>query len=393
MDKHIGSMLRSGVITECTTHSNFNSPVFLVPKNAPNQWRFVVDLRQINLELKDDLMELPNLNHVLDRVGDSNIYSTFDLSQSFHQIEYTEESKHITAFMYKGKRYNFARMVMGNKTSSAKFTRMMQILLETLPIEHLAYFIDDLILFTRDIGSHLRLLEVLLGRLKEANLKLTPRKCFFLRNEVSYVGVTLTKDGIKINDERIEAIKRLQAPTNKSELMSVLGVFCYNKKWIKDWAILSRCLYLLLRKNRKFEWNNEHQKAFDSLKQSMVTAPVLAFPQVDDPHSSYEVTLDGSKYAYGATLTQQINGERRVIAYFSRKIQDHKRVWPQTQLEFETLYQTLKHWKVYLRGTHFTVVTDCKPILNITTIFNKMSSTVIRKLQELANYRFTLKHI
>ena len=394
MGKHIKSMLESGVIEECTVHSNFNSPIFLVPKSTPQSWRFVSDLRQVNLEIKDDLMEIPNLNHILDRVGDNNIYSTFDLSQSFHQIEYTPESRHITAFMYGNKQYNFGRMVMGMKTSSSHFCRAMQKLIAVLPVEHLAYFIDDLILFTRDVKSHLELLKLLLGRLKESNFTLTPRKCFFLREEVSYVGVTLTKEGVKINDERIAAIKRLQPPRNLKELQSVVGTFNYSKKWLKNYSHISKPLYSLMRKNKKFEWTEQCQKSFDQLVNAMITAPVLAFPQVDDPHSSYEVTLDGSQFAYGATLSQLIDGERRVIAYFSRKIQEHKRVWPQTQLEFETLYQTLKYWSIYLRGCqNFSIVTDCRPLLNITTIFSKMSSNIIRKLQFLANFRFTIRHI
>jgi hypothetical protein len=150
----------------------------------------------------------------------------------------------------------------------------------------------------------------------------------------------------------------------------------------------------MLRKNRTFDWSDECELAFQTLKQKLTSAPVLAFPDVEDPLNSYEVVLDGSCYAYGATLSQIVKGERRVVAYFSRKIQDHKRIWPQTQLEFETLYQTLKHFKIYLRGTkRFTVVTDCLPLLNITTIFSKKSTSVIRKLQEMANYRFIIRHI
>ena len=393
MDRQIASLIKSEAVERCKYHSNFNSPVFLVPKGSQDQWRLVCDLRLVNLETKDDCMELPNINHILDRVGDKNLYSTVDLSKSFHQIPYSESSKHITAFMYKGKQYNFARMVMGQKGSSAKFTRMMQILLASLPIEHVAYFIDDLILFTRDVSSHIDLLEMLFERLQQGNLKLTPKKCHFMREEVTYVGVTLTKDGIKINDERVEAIKVLKPPINAHEVQSVLGIFNYSKQFIKNYSKISKPLYHLIRKNSKFIWTEECARAFEELKNAMITAPVLAFPDIEDPHSSYEVELDGSKYAYGATLTQFIKGKRRVVAYFSRKIQDHKGIWPQTQLEFETLFQTLKHFKQYLRGAkHFVVITDCLPLLNITTIFSKMSTSVIRKLQELANYKFTIRH-
>ena len=393
MDRQIRGLLRSGVVEECTDHSNFNSPLFLVPSG--NRSRLVADLRMVNLELQDDLMELPNLNHILDKVGDKNLYSTVDLSKSFHQVPYTKESRHVTAFMHNQKRYQFARMVMGLKSSSATFTRMVMRLINGLGIsDALAFFIDDLLIFTRDVKSHIQILSVLFARLKLGNLKLTPRKCRFLREEVEYVGITLTKEGVRMNDSRIEHIKKLEPPSNRAELQSVLGMLNYSKKFCKGYSEIARPLYALLRKNKVFEWTEDCQIAFQRLRDMLISSPVLAFPEVSDPENSYEVTLDGSKHAFGGTLTQWIKGKRRVIAYFSRKVPDHKRIWPQTQIEFETLYQTLKHFSVYLRGVkNFTVITDCLPLLNITTIFSKMSSSVIRKLQELANYTFTMKHI
>ena len=132
---------------------------------------------------------------------------------------------------------------MGEKSSAQLFTRMMQKLLATLPLEHIAYFIDDLILFTTNIASHIDLLEQLFERLREANLTLAPHKCFLLREELSYVGVTVTKEGIKVNDERIEAIQRLQAPRNIGELQSILGTFNFTLERFRDnnVIILQQC--------------------------------------------------------------------------------------------------------------------------------------------------------
>ena len=395
VDRQIRDLIDSGVVEECHDHSNFNSPIFLVPKGSQKEsWRMVCDLRQVNLEIKDEFMELTNLNHILDRVGDKNLYSTMDLSKSFHQVPYSKDSRFITAFMYKGKQYHFKRMIMGCKTSSGHLTRAIMMLLSNMPIEHVAYFVDDILLFTKDIAAHIDLLAMVFERILQGGMKLTPKKCHFLREEVVYTGITLTSEGVKMNNDRVEAITKLQRPINKPELQSVMGIFNYSKKFVKGYSDIARPLYRLLRKSATFDWSKECQNAFDRLKEAMVTAPVLAFPDVEDPHSSYEVQLDGSKWAYGATLTQHIKGRRRVIAYFSRQIQEHKKIWPQTQLEFETLYQTLKYFKLYLRGVkQFRVLTDCLPLLNITKIFSKMSTSVIRKLQELANYRFTIAHV
>ena len=394
MDRQIRGLLRSGVIEECTEHSNFNSCVFLVPSKSKAP-RLVADLRLVNMELKDDLMELPNINHILDKVGDRNLYSTLDLSKSFHQVPYSRESRPITQFLYNGRPYQFARMVMGLKNSSSSFTRMIMTLISGLGVcDSLAYFIDDLIVFTRDVKSHIQVLGLLFHRLQLGNLKLTPRKCHFLREEVEYVGITLTKDGVKMNDSRIQHIKDLKPPTNKAELQSVLGMLNYSKKFCRRYSEIARPLYALLRKKSHFAWSQECEDSFQKLKESLITSPVLAFPDVEDPHNSYELTLDGSKFAFGAHLSQMIKGKRRIIAYFSRKIPEHKTVWSQTQLEFETLYQALKHFEIYLRGAKtFRVITDCLPLLSITKIFSKTSSAVIRKLQYLACFKFTIHHI
>ena len=393
MDRQISSMLCAGTIEECRTNSGFNSPVFLVPKSN-GDWRFVCDLRQANLICQDDFFALPNLNNILDRVGDSRVFSVLDFRSLFNQIEYTPESRHITAFSHKGKRYNFVKMTMGHKVSTAKFTRMIQRLLATLPIEHISYFVDDIICFTPCIDSHIKMLGQLFRKFREANLKLSPKKCHLLTDEVSYVGITLTKDGVRINEQRSEAIQRLEAPRNLGELQSVMGTFVYNKRFIRGFSDLAAPLYPLLRRDKRWNWTPECQEAFEALKHAICNAPCLAFPDIQDPLSSYEVTIDGSLHAYGAYLTQMIQGERRVVAYFSKKVPDRKRAWAQGQLEFETLYQTVKHWGCYLRGAdHFWINTDCKALLAIDTIYSKTNSTAIRKLQELANYRFTVRYI
>ncbi len=250
MDDLMDNMINTGVVEPLTTESSWNSPIFLVAKSTPGTYRVVADLRGVNKQCLEDKYDLPNLNHVLDRIGGDYIFSTFDMAASFHQVPYDEASKPITAFSYKGRRYNFAKMIMGHCSSSSIFTRMMYRLLEHIPIEHLIYFLDDLLLGSRDVGSHIDRLETLLQQLERANLKLTPSKTELMRREVKYVGVTLSAEGIRINDERIEAIKKLPPPTSVKETQRVLGFLGYNRKFIRKYAELSKPLYALLHKGK-----------------------------------------------------------------------------------------------------------------------------------------------
>ena len=144
-------------------------------------YRFIADLRGVNEQLLDDNYPLNNINHMLDEINGDTIFSTFDFSQSFFQVPYDKDSRKYSAFTYKGRRYQFCTMTMGNKTSSAHFTRMMNKLMYLVPIEHLVYFIDDLLLSTILVSQHIRGLGIMLFRLRKAGLKLKPSKCLLFK--------------------------------------------------------------------------------------------------------------------------------------------------------------------------------------------------------------------
>ena len=258
-------------------------------------------------------------------------------------------------------------------------------LLDGVPIEHLVYFVDDLLLASNDVDKHLDYLAAILSRLQDANLKLTPGKCHFLKKEVKFVGLTLSDKGVRINDERIKALSALQPPTTVKEVQKVLGFFGYNRKFIKGYAEITKPIYDLLNKGRKFYWSEECEESFERLKAAVSKNVILHFPDVEDPLNSYEVTIDGSQMGYGGTLSQIVRGERHIVAYFSKSIPKHKKEWGQTKIEFEAMYQAIIHWAHFLRGCKFTVITDCQSLLSMDKIFAKTNATMHRKLQSLAN--------
>ena len=92
-------------------------------------------------------------------------------------------------------------------------------------------------------------------------------------------------------------------------------------------------------------------------------------------------------------MTQLIDRKRRIISYFSKAVPRHQQKFGATKLKFLGLYSALKHWKLYLQSTEFTVLTDCLPLLRLQTIFNKENSFIQRHLADMAGYSFTIKHI
>ena len=330
MDRQIDQMVRAGIAEPLKETSDFNHPIFLVKKNTdPESWRLVADLRGANKVCMDEKYPLPNLDHVLDTIGSDSIYSSFDLSKSFWQIPYSEDSKKVTAFMHRGRSYCWARLIMGHKNSSSIFSKVMWKLLATVPIEQLIFFIDDLFLSSKTVSEHLDRLEILLLRLVQANLKLTPKKCMLLREKVTFVGVSISEDGVQITDDRVKDLLALPVPTTVKRVQEVLGALNYVRKWIPRYSVIAKPLHRLTAKEAKFEWTSECQDAFEELKRAVAESTMLAIPDTEDPFQSYHLTVDASKHGYGATLSQEIvrdgKRERRIVAFYSKAVPPYKR--------------------------------------------------------------------
>jgi hypothetical protein len=253
LNKHLEGMERAGIIEETKDHSLWNSRVYLLPKpNQPGQFRFVGDFRALNAQCLPDSYNIPNINHVADRIGGAKFYSTFDLSKSFFQVNYDEKSSKLTAFTANNRRFVFKRMVMGHLSSSQQFSRMVDCLLESIPLDQICYFLDDLMLASLDISSHLDRLELLLEKLQQADLKLKPKKCVVLRKSVQFVGWTISEQGLSINKDRVKAILELPPPRTIKEAQKLMGFLSYNRRFVKGFAGLAKPIYDLIDKKKKF---------------------------------------------------------------------------------------------------------------------------------------------
>ena len=398
MQKHLDGMERAGIIEEVDHNTSFwNSRVFLVAKpHQPGAFRFVADFRSLNSQTLPDTYQLPNIKHISDRIGGAKIFSVFDLSKSFFQVKYDQKSRPLTAFSVNGKKYIFQRMVMGHCNSSAQFSRMVDHLMANIPLDQLCYFLDDLCVASNDTASHMDRIDLVLGRLVSANLKLLPKKCNFLKSSVSFCGITLSENGQSINADRIEAVKKLQPPRTSKEGMEVMGFLSYNRPFVPGFAALAKPLYALIdmsNKKKKLNWTPVCQKNFEEIKRRIAEGVVLASPRVDGGDDQYTVIIDASKDGYGAELQQLQDGEHRTVAYFSKRVPKHVRMWSQSKLEFEGLVETLLHWALYLKGVRFLVKTDCLSLLSLERLFAKSDATMIRRLNKLADFRFSLQHI
>lgn len=391
-EEEIENLKKSGQISPCK-YSLWNSAVFGVQKPNGKGIRFVVDARAINSQIVRDCYELPKISNLIDKISECQYWSSLDMTSSFTQIELRPEDRHITAFTYNDKRYVWNRMIQGQSNSSAEFSRALSLLFNKIPFNCLLIYIDDILLSSNTIESHLKRLRIVFQRLEWGNLKLSPMKTNLLQKEVSFLGFKLTSEGLQIDPKKAQSIKSLPQPTSVKHVQKFLGMVNYHKKFIPQFSKLAAPLYNLLRKTVKFTWDNDCQKSFDHIKDAMISPPILGFPDTSDPFESYEVVVDSSKLGHGAVLSQFDGKRRKIISYFSKAVQPHHRKLGATMLETYGLIMSLNYWRLYLQGTKFKVMTDCSALLSIKTIFSKGNAYMARRLASISDFTFTIHHV
>ena len=181
----------------------------------------------------------------------------------------------------------------------------------------------------------------------------------------------------------------MKSPTCLKELRSFLGLTSYYRKFIKDYSEIAEPLYSLTKKNVLWKWSAECEKAFETLKEILTSAPILAYPKVDG--GEFTLDCDASSMSVGAVLSQEQDGSERVIAYASRTLSEAERNYCVTKLEMLAVVFFTKYFKHYLLGRHFKVRTD-HGSLRWLSRFKEPAGQVQRWLEQLSQFDFEIIH-
>ncbi len=359
MQKQLDELMTQNVVGRCL--SNYASPCFLVkkpgkPGNKAEDFRFVLDLRIHNSKCKTEKYGLP---HIQDNINNLEVSkfkfkSLLDLSQSFYQIGLHPDCFKYTAFKVdKLGSYCMKRMIMGHKNSSEIFQCVLEGLFDPTLKENMAIVVDDILALGEDFESHLQTLTYILRTVRVSGLKLKVEKMNLGKAELNYMGQVLTDNGVRVSDDKIESVLACKPPTSKTQLRRYMGMLNFSRHYIKNFATLARPLNQLLKGQVKgdFTLNEEQLASFEALKQALISAPVLAQINYDQP---LIVTTDSSDFASGGCLSQlDSSGKERVIAYYSRSYDTHELNYPITEKEALSLISAVKKWAPYLRYNRF----------------------------------------
>lgn len=380
----IKKMLKDGIIQESI--SPYTSPVWIVPKKADasgvKKFRLVIDYRKLNEKTISDKYPIPEITEILDKLGRATYFSTIDLVSGFHQIQLDENDIEKTAFSVSSGKYEFTRMPFGLKNAPATFQRVMDAVLRDLVGVCCLVYMDDIIIFSSSFEEHVKDIRKVLRKLKEACLKIQLDKCYFFRREVQFLGHTVTKDGVKPNSDKIEVIKTWPIPRNEKELKQFLGTIGYYRRFIKDFAKMVKPLTQLLRNDTHFDFTPDKIQCFEKCKALLTMDPVLAYP---DFSKDFILTTDASDFAVGAVLSQGQVGKDRPIAYASRTLSKSEENYCTTEKELLAIIWAVKHFRPYLYGRRFKLVTDHQPLIYSMTSANQK---IIRWKLDLSEFDF-----
>ncbi len=282
-----------------------------------------------------------------------------DLKAGFHQIPIAKHDQDKSAFIYPGGFFKWLFMPFGLRNAPSCFQKLMDKVLRPIPKSEAEVYIDDLLLKSRSFQQHLKVAIKVLEQLKQYNLLVKLEKCHFLRHSVAYLGYEISEEGLLPGKKKIKAIEEFPTPTNIKEVRRFLGLGSYFRRFIAHFSTIASPLRKLLLKGAKWEWTEKQEWSFQTLKNKLISADVLAYPDSTKP---FYLWTDASKMGLGACLMQK--DEKldkkpfRPIGYASRSLIDHETHYTTTEMELLAVVFALQYWKYIIHGCDVTVVTD-----------------------------------
>ncbi|GJX85414.1 putative reverse transcriptase domain-containing protein [Tanacetum coccineum] len=337
--------------------SPWGAPVLFVKKKDGSFW-MCIDYRELNKLTIKNRYPLPRIDDLFDQLQGSSVYSKIDLRSGYHHLRVREEDIPKTAFRTRYGHYEFQVMPFGLTNAPVVFMDLMNRVCKPYLDKFVIFFINDILIYSKDKEEHEEHLKAILELLKKEELYAKFSKCEFWIPKVQFLGHVIDCQGIHVDPAKIESIKDWASPKTPTEIRQFLGLAGYYRRFIEGFSKIAKPMTKLTQKKVAFEWGDKQEAAFQTLKTKLCSAPILALPQGAE---NFIVYCDASHKGLGAVLMQN----EKVIAYASRQLKIHEKNYTTHDLELGAVVFALKIWRHYLYGTKCTVFTDHKSLQHI----------------------------
>ena len=300
---------------------------------------------------------MPKVENIFSKLNGAKYFSTLDLRASYHHIPLDKSSIPKTAFNSPFGKYEYVKVPFGLAKAPVYFQELMARMLKDFDFA-IAY-LDDIIIFSRTAQEHLSHIRKVFEKLWSAKLSMKLSKCHFFSKEIQYFGHILSPKGICPLPSKTQAIQKMHPPTTPKQVHAFLGLVGYYRKFIKDFAKMAKLLTLFTRQQVRFEWTPAHQEAFMKLRDSIIQALILWYP---NPSKRYIAYTHPSDDACRVQLTQEHDGTKFSITFLSHTFSETQRKWSTTEQEACAVYFAVIKWNYYLQGADIIVRNDHKPL-------------------------------
>ncbi|GFX15135.1 retrovirus-related Pol polyprotein from transposon 297 [Trichonephila clavipes] len=352
----------------------------MLQEDSIEAYRFAIDYRKLNAITKYPRYPLPSIDDPITNIPHTAMMLTLDLKSGYFQLNPKDNEK--TAFITRT--FAFLHFPFGLSGAAPNFQKSIDIILKPVLGRFVSCYMDDVIITSPSFNEHIDHLNQIFTMLRDAGLTLNKDKCHFARDKLNYLGLIISKDGIKTEDNKVKAITEMKPPKNNKEVSKFLRMAGWYQKFIKNYADICEPLYRLKKKGAKFNWSTEAQDSFNKVKRALTEAPVLQLPNFQE---QFNLFTDASRVGIGAVLNQN----HRPIAFTSRTLNKAERNYTVTEREFLAVIWALNKFRTYFVVLPVKVITANAALTKLTNGKN-LSSRMIRWVLKLSEFNIEWEH-
>ena len=354
VNQELNRMEALGVISKVEQPTEWVNSMAVVIRGE--KVRICLDPKRLNDAIMREHVRLPTTDEILASIGSAKFFTKLDLKDGYWQVPLTEQASYLTTFNSSCGRWRYNRLPFGLNSANEVFQKRVSQVFENLP--GLVVLFDDILIYGENEMEHDNVLQQALERCKNSGIKLNTKKCKYKVKEVKYLGHIITSEGIKIDNEKVRAIKQMPKPTDKKAVQRLLGAVNQMSKFVPNLATITHPIRQLLNKNVIFDWNHEQNEALDKIKQCLTSAPVLGYYDVNQ---DVTISCDASGTGIGACLIQN----KQPIAYASRSLTEIELSYSPIEKEMLGIVYSCDRFYQFVYAKKVTVESDHKPFVDI----------------------------